>query len=325
MKLVTEQIQYLRKRRQELLELIGAYTDYCSTRESAGVEKIGWAHYPDNQYDIRNSNHKTELDTIERTLHDSDFQTERNFEMIDIGTAFYVDFGDGDVERTMIVDANEPIATPLMFVSSDSDFGKAVLGKKEGEEVSYKVAATGRTLHVSIKSIDQIQENYLHFIREKNYSKRICHPVQAELKRLKEEDPVEYRRRQSVSQSQEELLKEELSHLRGKNVRRCNEIIKTLEESPVLPAPVGEQIQVGSHVEIMLMDGETPSTYRFELINKAVSTELEGDYVERITILGNAVYGRKEGDIFYVRRKNLPSIKGKVLQVINQDVKRRVR
>lgn len=326
MKLVTEQIHYLRNRKKELLSLIESYTKQCQSREIGGLDGLHVPHFFDYQEQAENSRYRSELIEIDQMLQHSEFQTERNFAFIDIGTIFSVDFGDGDIGKSMLVDSHSSISGGQLFSSIDSDFGKSVLGKKEGDQVSYKVTSNGNTINISIQEIDRVKDHYLHFIREQEYTKRVCGPFASELQRLKTEDPEEYRRRHELSASQLDLLKEELTHLKGNNKRRRNFIIKQLMDAPIADYPTGPTIQVGSNVEIMLQDGDQePTIHSFEFINQAVSTEIEGDYVERITTLGNAIYGLKEGDTFLVRRQHQPSIKGVVTKVQNYDVKRRVR
>lgn len=332
MKLVAEQIQYLRNRKRELEDKKEEYLRYCQSRETTGLENIGLPHFSDYQEELDNSNKRRELQEIESLLSKSEFVTERNFDVIDVGTAFYVRFGDDEPERTMLVDVGTGYKDVEIYSSLDSDFGKAVLGKKAGDEVTYQVTATGRSVTITIDEIDKIKENYIHFIKEKPFTKRISQPTSRELKRLKEEDPEEYRRRHAITPSQEMLLKEELSKIRRtsidpSDVSRRGHINKLLRESMIAALPTGEEVRIGSIVEFMLQDGDKePATYRMEMINRAVSTETDGAYVERISTLGSALYGLKMGSTFQVQRQHLPNLKGIVTAVENYDEKlRRVR
>ena len=72
----------------------------------------------------------------------------------------------------------------------------------------------------------------------------------------------------------------------------------------------------------MLQDGKEMS---FELVNRAVSTEIEGEYVERISPLGEAIYGLRVGEQFSVKRSHKPNLKGVITQVENVDKKERVK
>ncbi len=325
MKLIPEQIAYLRKRKEELEVKKREYEKYFTTRESAGMEGIGAPHFIDYQEETSIMNSRRETAEVANLLKYGEFQTERNFDIIDIGTGFYVDFGDGEKERAVLIDKGTTMGPNGLFSSTESDFGKAVLGHKVGEQVSYTVQATGRKINLSILEIDRVKENYINFIRSKAYTDRVSQPVKKELAKLKVEDNKEYKLRQGITESQVELLYEErekLSHNPASDRSRIAHIDKILAESIVLPNPTGEKIQVGSKVEIMLQD-EGKTTHNFELINRAVSTELDSDYVERISTLGNSIYGLKAGDKFTVRRNHKPSLKGIIISVTNY--KERVR
>ena len=326
MKLFAEQIQYLRKRRAELLEKLNTYSEYCKNRENGGFDCFGAPHFLDYQVQIQNSKDRSELVEIDTMLRNGEFLVDRNFEMIDIGTSFSVDFGDGEIDQTILMDRNTTSAGTHMYASVDSDFGKAVLGKKVGDQVSYVVSSTGRKVSASISDIDRIRDHYLHFICEKDYTERVCGPVATEIQTLKREDPEGYQMWHTITPSQVDLLREELHHVKGKDTRRYSYIQKLLREAPVAKFDGTDRIQVGSIVDVLLQDGDNEATmHHFELVNRAVSTEIEGDYVERISTLGNAIYGLQEGDTFLVRRKHMPGIRGIVSSVSNQDVNQRVR
>lgn len=332
MKLVAEQIEYLRKRKKELEGRKEAYQRYCQSREKSDFDAIETSPLVDFQEEMANSNNREELHEIEDMLGKSEFVIDRNYDVIDIGTAFYATFeGMRERERTMIVDhITSTSFQNMLFASIDSDFGSAVLGHKAGDTISYYVQANGRKITIQIDSIDQIEQNYLHFIKEKEFTKRISKPVRVELKRLKEEDPNEYKRRHLITLSQEELLLEELKKISprtedSKQLARRGVIKKLLREYDIAPLPTGDTIQVGSFVELLLQDGEETKEKSFELINWAVSTETEGEYVERITPLGEAIYNLKKGDTFCVRQHHKPNIKGIITNVENYEEKERVR
>ena len=321
MKLIPEQIAYLRRRKKELEERLEEYQKYCSTRESGGMEGIGAPHFLDFQEQSNIANTRKEKEKVERMLQNGEYQSKRNFEMIDIGTGFYVDFGDGESERAVLIDQGTTSGLDsVIFSSTESDFGKSVQGKKAGDKVSYTVQATGRKINLSILDIDKIKEHYVQFIRDKKYSDRVSEPVKKELARLKIEDKEEYDRRHGITPSQKELLIEELS--KAETSSRKAYINKMLREAIVLGEPKGDRIQIGSKVDIMLKDGEQEvTTHSFEVINRAVSTELDCDYVERISTLGNSIYGLKAGDTFIVRRNHKPALKGIVTGVTNYNEK----
>ncbi len=77
-------------------------------------------------------------------------------------------------------------------------------------------------------------------------------------------------------------------------------------------------IGIGSIVSILIRD-EDGSTQKktFELINEVTSTEIASDYVEKLSSLGQTLYGKKAFDMIAIRRKNQPSLKGIVNSVNN--------
>lgn len=327
MKLVAEQIAYLRKRKKELESRKEAYQRYCKGRESCCIDELGNPRGVDFQEEMSNNKNRKELQEIEHALRHSEFVVERNFECIDIGTAFYVSFeGVEEKERTMVIDQKTYTPT-VLFATTESDFGKAVLGHKDGDEVTYTVQSNGRKMKVRIEEIDRIKENYTRFIRETEYTKRISEVARRDLRRLKVEDKEEYKRRHYITPSQELLLLEELGKIGNctdniKEKARRGVIKKLLSDYEVLPFPKGDTIQIGSNVKIMLQDGKEMS---FELVNRAVSTEIEGEYVERISPLGEAIYGLRVGEQFSVKRSHKPNLRGVITQVENVDQKERVK
>ena len=330
MKLVAEQIKYLRERKRELEAERGRYANYCRTRESAGVEGIGAPHYIDYQEEMGHDHARRELAQIERALSKGEFVTDRNFDVIDIGTAFYMEFEDGDRDKAMLVEKHYGEPGNSLYASIESDLGNAVRGSREGDEVSYTVQATGRQLKVKIVEIDRMRENYEHFIKERAYTDRISKPATRELKILKDTNPEEYRRRHAITPSQRELLIEEANkincgHTDPLSVSHRGHLSQLLKEEITCPNPEDDTIQIGSQVEVLLQDETGSKSYQFELINRAVSTELESNYVERISPLGTAIYGLRADDTFTIRRSHQPSINGIVVSVQNDYQTRRVR
>ena len=64
-------------------------------------------------------------------------------------------------------------------------------------------------------------------------------------------------------------------------------------------------------------DGEELQTRTYEMINEAVSDEVESEYLERISPLGSKVYGLKVGDTFTIR-ENRKTYKGVVVSIEEQ-------
>lgn len=322
MKLVPEQVKYLRERKEQLLQARETYIKYCQNRERTQMDGVSSGYVVDYQHEYDFIHNLRELEEIEKILSLGEFVSDRNLDTIDIGTSFSVRFDEDDENNhMMLVDAKGAIGT-LYFIAIDTDFGNAVLGKKEGDAVTYKVQATGRQISLTIDEIEKVKDNYEHFIREKTHASRISGSEKEELRRLKKEDIEEYNKRHEITESQKSLLEEELGKIsiNTKNlseIRRRSVIKKTLE-SPVAIPPEDDSIGIGSHVIISLMDENGDLIEKsIEVINQAVSTELESHYVERISPLGHAIYGLHINDAFTIRRNHKPALKGLVDAVDN--------
>lgn len=330
MKLIAEQVKYLRERKKELEGKKEEYRKYCQTRESGGLDGFGAPHFLDYQEQLSNSRDNKELRDIEYALGHADYVMNRNFEMIDIGTGFTVNFGDGEKDRTVLIEEGTTSAGHSMFASTASDFGKAVIGKKAGDKVEYTVSATGRKISATIESIDNIRSHYTNFIREKDFSQRVSRDVKRRLKYDKAANLYTYWKGFAMTPSQKELLEAELRRLdhtvlSQSELKRKSNIERLLRENNMAPLPVGDRIQPGSHVQLFLKDGEEITEMNFEFINKAVSTEIEGEYVEKYSPLGQAIVGLRPGQSFELRRNHQPALEGMISSVDNDYALERVR
>ncbi len=321
MKLIAEQVKYLRERKEELLQKKREFKKYLSESRERDTMDESTSLYTDYH---ENQNYRRvlyEIYKIDEALLNCEIVTDRNFDMIDIGTSFYATFaGDEEKERITLVDTGIVASHNCGFVSLDSDFGKAVYGKKDGDDVTYTVQATGRKLSVKIDEIDRVKEHYTHFINEKGSNYRMSNAVRRQLKELKENNPEEYNARHMVSTSQVRLAQEELAREDNLSVSRKTFLNHVIHSRVGLPQD--DTIGIGSRVSILLKDENDEVEYKqFELINRAVSTELEDHYVERISTLGNAIFGLKKNDTFTVKRNHIPSLQGVVLDVVNDNEK----
>lgn len=326
MELVLEQVKYLRERKEILLKRKAEFQQYFGKRETPDIEGVGALCYADYQENFDYSKILKEIDEIEDVLRHSNYKTMRNFDRIDVGTGFYSRFEDEDeATRMTLVEAGISTHNDFLLVSLNSDFGQAVKGAREGDVVTYTVKATGRDISLTIEEIDKIQEHYVHFLRDRAMTDRMAPSVEKELKELKSNDLQEYAKRHMITRSQKELVEEELASLDSQSVSRRTFLNKLLQ-SPVAPVPKGNRIGIGSKVSFILTDGEGHVEEKnVEMINRAVSTELDCHYVERISALGNALYGLKQNDTFKVRRWQKSSLQGVVVSVENEDVKGNVR
>lgn len=331
MKLIPEQIKYLRQRKKELELKRKEYKRYLETRDRTGYEKIGMPQFGDFASDMEYVSYFEELKKIEDELARSTFHTERNFDFIDVGTLFQIRFSDEDLTEELMLVEKGITHDSVRLVSLDSDLGKAVKGHKENDSLTYVVQATGRKIPVTIEKIITMKDKYERFIRERKLTDRMSDVVKKDLRTLKQNDPEEYENRHAITPSQLELAKEELSRISvsskdQSDISKRGYLQKLIRAAQVVTPPEDGSIGVGPHVEVLLTDeNNNVQELSFEFINAAVSTELASDYVERISPLGNTIFGLKENDTFQVIRKNKPRLKGIIKSVDNQNEIRRVK
>ncbi len=81
-------------------------------------------------------------------------------------------------------------------------------------------------------------------------------------------------------------------------IKRLVVVNKLLREAKIATPPTDKTIGIGSKVSIMTFeDGEVQSR-RVEIINEAVSTEINTDYIEAISPLGQELIGLKDNQSF---------------------------
>ena len=319
--LIPEQISYLRKQIKASKENIRSYSDYLSSKDITSGDYSARAFIGDtvldNQYDLERKRYR---DTM-YALENADYKKERSTDVIDIGTKFTVEF-DGDYEHDdiLLVEGVDglTISAGDGFVSLNSLLGQNVIGKKEGERFSYtvitgKMPTDRRKVSGTIKSILKDPKAYASLIREKRKNDRISKIYKARRHELlnnpTQENQEELESYNTISLSQRLLLLIEAERLSkfGKDraaVNRMTVVKKLLAESKVAKPKDDGTIGVGSRFELKYnKDGEI-ETITGEMINQAVSDEIDTDYVERISPLGQQIYGLRVGDPFTFRDGN---------------------
>jgi len=326
MKLIAEQVRYLREKKQELLRKKIEYAAYCKNRETLASDWISSSPMADLGEDNHMSRAIGELHQIDNMLKDSDIVLDRNFDQVDIGTKFSVTFDDDDVAESIILTEGNPLTSAnFNFVTLDSALGKAIIGHKKGDKISYKVA-NGREITATVADIDTMSDHYEHFICETPYSNR---GSSAQRKHLTELNRLGNNDSNQITSSQADLIKDEISrlnhgHKTASSIAKKALLKKILYSSPIAK-PEGNRVGIGSQVQVLILDGDKEIDKSFELINRAYTTELDAHYVERTSALGNAVYGLKEGDSFKVNRMKGNPYTGVVMTVINEKENERVR
>lgn len=321
MYLVAEQVAYLRRKKRELLDSRKKYREMLSSREKSAMEGIGLPAYIDSNVVEELYWTKEELDSVTEALATGEYLRGRTFDYVNVGTRVKVRFSDGDIDEVMLIDAGTPSYSSNETRLS-SDFGMAVFGKEEGANVSYKVSSSGRQVSLTIEEIDKIKSHYDSFITERDKKQRTARPVKREMQHLAKTNPDEYKKRHQYTISQLFIINEEINKI-GRNASPSEKARKAyleryLKVNTLVEPPKDNTIGIGSIVSILIRNEDGTSTERnFELINEAVSTEVDSEYVERISTLGQALYGKKAGDSFKLRRSNQSSLNGIVLTVDN--------
>ena len=118
MKLVAEQVKLLRKKREELLKSKREYSKYLSeSRERDSIDGTTpfYADYLEGQNYQRTMK---ELHRIEDILSSAELVIDRNFDSIEVGTAFYAQFdGDDEKERITLVESDASMGHDFPLVS----------------------------------------------------------------------------------------------------------------------------------------------------------------------------------------------------------------
>lgn len=322
MKLVAEQVKLLREERRNAYKEIEQLKDYYNSGENSDMDDVNVFTQRDYQTDFKHQKIEKTIDSISRVLESSEFVMDRNITEVDFGTRFEVAFDEDDKDTFLMVEPCDFIHDPS-FVSSNSDFGQAVLGSSEGDVVEYTVSHSGNKISVPVTAIVTDPNEYEHFIREKESKYRTSRSAGKKMALARDEKDY-HEDWESVSISQRWLLKEEF--LKGENggisAQRLGLIKKQLE-SPVALLPQDDSIGVGSFVTIQLLfEDKEVEPQSFEMINRAFSTELESDYVERISPLGNALFGLHAGDDFIFHMDGANKVAGYVVSVDNQHNKK---
>ncbi len=79
---------------------------------------------------------------------------------------------------------------------------------------------------------------------------------------------------------------------------RLGIVNKMFREAKIVEAPLDNKIGIGSKVSIMTFEDGHIQNRRVEIINQAVSTELNTDYIEAISPLGEEIIGLKDNQDF---------------------------
>ena len=135
-----------------------------STKNYDNIEGIGRVNL---NYGVE-TNFQESYEELMKVLEDSTIISDRNFDFIDVGTAFYGRWMDeqGNVtkpQRLIMVGKylKSDLNSDYEFVSMNSALGEAVMGKTAGDICSYE--ADSKKHIFFIDSIDDNLSNYIQF------------------------------------------------------------------------------------------------------------------------------------------------------------------
>lgn len=277
--------------------------------------------YYDTSYQLGSSSFLNEINLLDTC----EYLNERVVDHIDIGTRFTVMFDDDreDTEELTLVEILDGVNARDGFISLSSPLGQAVHGLHEGEETYYNIPR-GK-MKIKILSIDKNKDNYLSMIRSIASSYRVCRTEKATLNMLHNTDIEAYKERFQITNSQRQLLIQELKKIernlnlsnKDASTARIGAIRKCLKENKVAEMSDDGTIGIGSIFTVKILLDDKEEEMNVELINRAVSTEYPGEYLERVSSLGSKVYGLHEGEEFVFNGPNGKNISGVVYNIKN--------
>lgn len=318
MLLIPEQISYLREKRETILASLETYKDYLQNKEIVSSDYSARAYIGDSLTDEQFHRERKNLHDVQAALESDEYLRERNLDQVSIGTKFIVKFdGFEDTETLILTDSIYGLALDGGFISVTSPLGEHVIGKHPGQPFSYAVKTGSRPFDKRMVSgtvleIVRDPQEYVHFITERPKCQRMSKPEKRKLHSLlsveNETAKEELASYQALTPSQEYMLKIERDRLTGKkdtaSIARLA-IVNELLTRPVVTNPEEGQIGIGTKFDVTICSPDSiVTTHTYEMINSAVSDELDDAYVERISPIGTSLYGLHEKDTFKFRRDN---------------------
>lgn len=303
--LVPEQIKGLRKNIRESKERLKTYNSYFADMEIVASEDTARSIVGNDLSNLDFSRERENYLSLIKILERAKFLQKRDTTCVNIGTKFKVLFlEEGEVEEFMLLESLDGVTMERGFISINSPIGQALYKKEIGDIVSYKVGNS--EIKVKVLGISKDKNDYLGYIRDAKFSNRANDKELSKLKELKESDPVEYRNRQAITPSQVDLLEKEVNDL-IRDIQKTNSsalkcrlttISKILKDKNVSCGSDDDSIDIGSRFTVTISNKDgILKEYEVEMINKAVSTEVVGEYIERASSIGKRLYGLREGEM----------------------------
>lgn len=334
MLLIPEQIKFLRNAIRSLEEEVKEYKSYFEELEFAKTDKDSKFRPIDRTIEDRYQLKLQQLEEYKQILRESSYVREIPTDEIGIGTKFKICFDDIGTCEYILVDSMIGSNMSLESVTLNSILGQTVLGKKEGDSFSYRVNSNCEEISGVIEEI--CKKNEINFIRSRRANHRkgeiTTKEIAAFTERIGERVAAarEYDQQIPITESQVELLQEELerlTYLKNSNIiedkierrtlsRRIIRIQNMLKDRKIAPLVEDDAIGIGSIFSIMLFENDRTVIKRVELIGKAYSDELDDEYIEKISALGTSIFGLHNNDEF-VYHKGSYYITGKVYDIDN--------
>lgn len=266
-----------------------------------------------------------DLEDSERLLSTSQVVARPSVTHIEVGTKFYLSLNQEEPEKYVLVDTVTGMKIDERFVTASSPLGRELHGKTAGTDITYRVPLG--TQMATITEIVSEDDEYMQMLKGKGNAKKACRNAKKEIHDSKENG--NYKKEWLImSPSQEKLLNEELAYLEKLNETRNSSKLEAsihglkwlLTRYQTVYTKTDDKVGVDSLVSFALKgkDGNLLPIENIEFINRALSTELDGLYIERITPLGSALYGLKKNDVFKVRIDN-KNYTGVVTNVCNKN------
>lgn len=305
MKLVPEQLVALRKSLKVNRILTGEYNGYFDAKRSLVVDDVSGIKYYDESTERSYGFDLHDMRVHDEIVSHSKVVSDISVDKVMIGTRCSILFdGDEEEEEITLVETIDGLNVGVegKYVSISSPLGGALLGAKEGDELSYKV--NGRTLKVKVMSIVSSLDDYMKPIRSVPENKRRCYRSYQEEKLTSDKKALE--RLYDLTPSQFDLLRTETYFLNPRireDKIRLNEINKVVNNSSVYISHDYDHIDIGSLFSFKLINpsGEVIKFDNVELINFAVSDEYPTEYIEKISSLGQSLYGLRVGSTFKIK------------------------
>ena len=270
-------------------------------------EKMRGGFYGDDGFDQNIRYHleaKKTLSQLKEQLLSNRYSISlKNNECIQVGSCFSVSFLDSDFEEQFqIVDVLDGTSSLDGYISKESPFAQSVLGKGEGEEFSYTInhqKVEGKIVKIHLEEETRfLLDSSLKFSSTADKDKEasmIITPSQFEL--LQE---FETRLKRISSTFEYKAL---LFYIRGLINSCC------ITHEPVyVEKEANKRIGYGTSFSIQIHTHEEVQNKRLEMIHQAFSTETDREYIEKVDILGQYIYGLKENDKFSICELGLSGV-----------------